>query len=117
MNHTLLQPKGIRQIADSPAELVSKNEQPTKLRNLSLCDLFPYNAFRKTGANLKIGLKEYEMILNLVAGALNAISVGDLSKFDPLVGENACEIRAARISIIFSKKLVDVPYLLKKLMR
>lgn len=73
-----------------------------------LTDLFPYDFNEKTKAKLKGALQEYQMLLIASLEAINALDICDLHKFDPLVGENACQVRAVWIAIIASKKLINI---------
>ena len=76
-----------------------------------LTDLIPYDLNKKTKANLRTGLKEYLMLLEISLHAINALKENHIDKFDALVGENACQIRAVWISIIASKNQIDIEQL------
>ncbi len=83
-----------------------------RTRGYCLSELLPYDLSKKTGAGLKTALKEYEMLLVAASEAVETLKQGDLKKIDALVGENACEIRAAWLSIIVANNLIDTPMLL-----
>jgi hypothetical protein len=78
-----------------------------KISGNHLSALLPYDTEAKKNLELKKGLKEYRALLTVVLEANQALQAGNLEKFDSLVGENACQIRAIRIAIIASKKIVD----------
>lgn len=78
-----------------------------------LSDLLPYDLNNKKRADLRTSLKEYQMLLALSLEAVSALIRGDLNKFDALVGENACAIRAVWIALIHSKNLIN-PHVLKE---
>lgn len=71
-----------------------------------LSDLLPYELYTKFGERLEAGLKEYDFLLASLEEVIKAARSDDLEKFDPLVGENACQIRALKNCIIFSKSTV-----------
>jgi hypothetical protein len=79
-----------------------------KISNTHLSALLPYDTGIKKNGELKKGLKEYQALLRISLEANQALQVGNLEKFDSLVGENACQIRAIRIAIIASRKIVDM---------
>lgn len=72
-----------------------------------LSDLLPYDPSEKSKARLQHGLNEYKMLLNGMKQALTFLEKDQLASFDPLVGENACQIRALKIALIFSKYPID----------
>ena len=70
-----------------------------------LTDLFYYDPSEKKHIELQKGLKEYQFILKAAALAIANLQQGNLEKFDSLVGENACQIRAIKIALIASKDM------------
>lgn len=78
-----------------------------------LSDLLPYDPQSKTGNRLASGLKEYELLLVVAEQAMESLAQGKFSCFDPLVGENACQIRAVKNCLIFAQYPVDFNGLLK----
>src|SRR5271157_3898330 len=72
-----------------------------------LHQLLPYDPATKIAKALFIGLKEYQMLLNAALEAIRYFQQGNLKKFDSLVGENACQIRAVRLALIATQRLVD----------
>ena len=85
------------------------------LKKHLLSDMLPYDMSKKNRADLRGALKEYDMLLTASLEAINIFATGDLKKFDALVGENACEIRAVWIAIISSENLINVKDLLKNI--
>ena len=70
-----------------------------------LSALFPYDPSQKKHADLRKGLQEYRFLLQLASLAFQNLLDGHLEKFDALVGENACQIRAIKIAMIASKDI------------
>ncbi len=70
-----------------------------------LTDLFYYDPSEKKHIELQKGLKEYQFILKAAALAIANLQQGNLEKFDSLVGENACQVRAIKIALIASKDM------------
>src|SRR5260221_3645269 len=68
-----------------------------------LTDLFHYDPAEKKGSDLQKGLKEYQFLLKASSHAIQYLLDGHLEKFDALVGENACHIRAIKIAMIATK--------------
>lgn len=66
-----------------------------------LSDLLPYDPAVKIGNRLKDGLKEFLLLLNATEAAIKSLEKGELKHFDPIVGENACQIRAVKIALIY----------------
>lgn len=77
-----------------------------------LSRLLPYNPSEKTGNRLRDGLKEYLLLLIAVEQAMDSLQQGELKNFDPLVGENACQIRAVKIALIIRNRSVNVDSIL-----
>jgi hypothetical protein len=73
-----------------------------------LSRLLPYDPDSKKNGHLRTGLKEYQLLLNASLKANKALQKGKLERFDSLVGENACEIRALQIASISSDNLIDI---------
>ncbi len=72
---------------------------------MHLTDLFYYDPAEKKHGNLQKGLKEYQFLLKAGILAMDHLQKGHLEKFDSLVGENACQIRAIKIAVIASNEL------------
>src|SRR5579872_2173235 len=71
---------------------------------LSLSRLLPYNTTvynRNEAIDKK--LKEYQTLLVLFQKAVVCLNNGELSRFDGLVGDNACQIPAVKIALLFKK--------------
>jgi len=83
-----------------------ENLLENELKQSYLSDLMPYDLNKKVKSELRISLKEYKMLLDLSIEAINALDRLEIDKFDALVGENACQIRAVWIAIIAKKNLV-----------
>ncbi len=81
----------------------------------SLSELLPYDPKTKGGDRLLAGLKEFDFLLTAAEKAAESLKGGHVSKFDPLVGENACQIRALKNCLIFSKHPVDENDFLSKI--
>lgn len=84
-------------------------------RRYSLSELLPYDPQAKTGERLIAGLKEYDFLLTTAELSIQLLSKEQISCFDPLVGENACQIRALKNCLIFSKYPVNINELLVKI--
>jgi hypothetical protein len=84
---------------------------PTK--RFLLSELLPYHPLEKTGTRLLAGLNEYDFLLAAAEIAIKLASQQSISNFDPLVGENACQIRALKNCLIFSKYPINCDNLLK----
>jgi hypothetical protein len=82
------------------------------LKKLFLSHLLPYDPKNKGQERLKDGLNEYLLLLNATEQAIEAFKKDELSKFDPLVGENSCQIRAVKIALLASNKELIPPDLL-----
>lgn len=79
-----------------------------------LSHLLPYDPVVKTGIRLKDGLKEYILLLTALEHAMKSLQTGSLKDFDPLVGENACQIRALKLALIIDKFPIQIEELLNK---
>lgn len=84
-------------------------------RNLPLSQLLTYDPSVKTGKRLKDGLKEYLLLIVAAEQALEALNSKNINFFDPLVGENACQIRAVKTALILFKYPVNHQDLLPKI--
>lgn len=63
----------------------------------SLSQMLPYDLSTKSNGDIEKALRQYQFLLKLSSAAIVALESGALSKFDALVGENACQIRAVII--------------------
>ncbi len=79
-----------------------------------LKEMYPYDIANKRNAALRKGLKEYAFFLHTLNEASRHFLNGDLERFDALVSENACQIRAIKIAIIASKKTNDFQRIIKE---
>jgi hypothetical protein len=68
-----------------------------------LHEMFPYDIAGKMNADLKKGLLEYRFLLKALSEASHHFQHKNLERFDALVGENACQIRAFKIAILASR--------------
>jgi hypothetical protein len=75
--------------------------------NNSARSFYLSEALTVQSGSLEKGLKEYRVLLSALGEAVECFRNGDFHKFDALVGENACQIRAFRITIIATQKLID----------
>lgn len=65
-----------------------------------LHQMLPYDLSAKKAKDLQENLNEYRMLLQASKEALDYFIAGSYHKFDSLVGENACQIRAVQIAIM-----------------
>lgn len=86
-------------------------------RTLTLLDFLPVAEKGLHASNLHNYLKKYLEIVMLSQEALECFARRDLSFFDPLVGENACQIRASMLAEILNKEGLDeqLQYIRKRL--
>lgn len=70
-----------------------------------LSELLPYDPSIKFNGSLKASLTEYNLLLTGMQKAIAAFREGDLEQFDALVGENACQIRAVKIAMLYSSAM------------
>jgi len=82
-----------------------------------LTSLLPYDPNVKKGKRLKDGLKEYLLLLLAAEEAFLSLLRGNLEYLDPLVGENACQIRALRLALILLEEPLDTQTLLENIDR
>ena len=80
-----------------------------------LTDLFHYDYSQKKYIHLKKGLEEYQFLLFNAYNAVENLLNGDFEKFDSLVGENSCQIRAIKIALIASHDLTYLQCLAQRL--
>ena len=73
-----------------------------------LSHLLPYDTAMKKYGCLRKSLKEYQSLLTAFLEAIDSFRASDLEKFDGLVGENACEIRAVWMATIALNESVDI---------
>ena len=71
-------------------------------KNHSLSEILPYDPNTKSDDQLISGMKEYDFLLTATENAAQLLSKKHIACFDPLVGENACQIRALKNCLIFS---------------
>ncbi|MFI5334192.1 MAG: hypothetical protein ACHQT8_03375, partial [Chlamydiales bacterium] len=82
-----------------------------------LSDVLPYDAKAKGLDRPKNALREYFLLLTAAEQAVEAWRMGNLKKFDSLVGENACQIRAVKLALMFSTLSVNSDEKLKNITR
>jgi hypothetical protein len=63
--------------------------------------LLPYDTSLDT-RNVRIKINEYAFLISSLLKAIELLQKGEFSHFDPLVGDNACHIRALKICTSFS---------------
>ena len=74
---------------------------------LPLSSLLYYDLSTIKHGDIKKGLKEYRLLLTALIQSIEAFEANELEKFDSLVGENACEIRAIRVALIHSNQSIN----------
>ncbi len=72
-----------------------------------LSDILPYDVTFPSKSSVEKRLKEYFFLLEACKQASEAARSGDYTSFDPLVGENGCQIRAMMNIFIFSNNLFN----------
>lgn len=77
-------------------------------QNLCLSQLLPYDTGSKKNASLQSGLKEYQTLLKALFESTTYMEERNLEKFDSLVGENACQIRAIWMAQLASQNPFDL---------
>jgi hypothetical protein len=85
------------------------------IKNQNLSSMFYYDISQVRNKNLKKGLQEYRFLLSVLKSALIHFKNKDFEKFDSLVGENACQIRAIKIAVMASQNQINVSDLIQKL--
>lgn len=73
-----------------------------------LSDLLPYDPIVKIGDRLEAGLREYLLVLTATEEAIEHLKMGKLGSFDPLVGENLCQIRAVKLALTIQECSFDI---------
>lgn len=76
-----------------------------------LSELLPYELGAKTHSRLIDGIKEYLLLLVAAEKSMKSLSLRRLKDFDPLVGENACQIRAVKLALIIRSGLFNIDQL------
>jgi hypothetical protein len=77
-------------------------------KSIFLSELLPYDTSTKINGSLRTSLKEYSLLLVAMQKTMDALKAGDLEQFDAVVGENACQIRAVKVAMLFTKYLESV---------
>ena len=95
-------------------QTVSNLNAPTQTLSL-LSHLLPYDPVVKTKARLKDGLKEHLFLLIVAEEAIKRLKEGNPTAFDPLVGENACQIRAIKIASIANDCFIKAKEIIEKI--
>lgn len=73
-----------------------------------LSDLFPRKMDEpRVGKALIDRLVEYQLVLNNALESSKKLIAGDFERFDGIVGESACQIRAIKIALIAHKNLIN----------
>ncbi len=75
--------------------------------NTSLLDIFPVAKVPLQPSEILINLKKYLSFLMMAQEALDKFEKRIMHFFDPLVGENACQVRAAMFAEIINKEGMD----------
>src|SRR5579872_183849 len=84
-------------------------------KNRKLSELFYNDIAEKRNGELRTGLIEYRLLLTALNSAICCLENKDLKKFDALVGENACQIRAIKIAIISTQNQLDFQKIKKRI--
>lgn len=82
-------------------------EKITASRVPALTDLLPVTNNSMTAPELSATLKKYLELIRLAQEALVKFNQRQMDLFDPLVGENSCQIRATMFTEILSKPDID----------
>jgi len=85
------------------------------LGHFFLSHLLPYDPAIKKQSRLKNGLNESLFLLVAAEESMKSFQRGELSKFDPLVGENSCQIRAVKVALLASKKSLNIEEMLEEI--
>lgn len=83
--------------------LINNNE-----RTFSLSSLLPYDTTTKKNKQIMTALHEYSLLLTVTEQAVDALERGNFEQFDPLVGENMCQIRAIKIAMVAANLLKTI---------
>lgn len=84
--------------------------------NPYLSQLLPYDPSQKRNGDILKGLKEYQTILKVALAAIRDFEEGHLEGFDCLVGENACEIRAIKMSMVAARSSINIQILQNRIL-
>lgn len=96
----------------------AENLNKTKMSaHTFLSHLLPYETDKKKNGFLRKGLKEFQSLLIAFLEATEAFQNGRFEKFDSLVGENACQIRAVWMAIVASKGSVEINKLNERIIK
>lgn len=76
-------------------------------KNIPLSQLFHYDIAEMKNADLRKGLREYRLLITTLQLAIDHFEKNELDKFNSLVGENACQIRAIKTAILASSSKID----------
>lgn len=71
-----------------------------------LTTFLPYNPSLFT-TNLKVKVNEYLFLVKNLLKTINLLKKDEFNQFDPLIGDNACHIRALKICMSFSNCLTS----------
>ncbi len=88
--------------------------QYANMPHTRLTSLFPYQIEKKRHQKLEDGLKEYRLLLVSLSKAMQEYLLGNYFRFDSLVGENSCQIRASLLWSIISTNNLDAEKILDK---
>lgn len=91
------------ELAASPPVYLTFLSIADRSKNYYLSELLPYEPQEKFGDRLFHGIKEYDFLLRVTELSMLAVENDNLACFDPLVGENACQITAFKNCFIFSQ--------------
>lgn len=69
-------------------------------KHFQLVDLLHYDPSSRKCGELSKALIEYQFLLIIASSAFKNIIEGNFEKFDAVVGENACQIRAIKLALI-----------------
>lgn len=76
--------------------------------SIYLREMLPYDPSIKKNGEADKGLQDYAFLMRVAKLACTALLEGDLKKFDALVGENACQIRAFKVVSIASSRREEI---------
>lgn len=87
------------------------------LKTNYLSQLLPYDTTSKKNGDLRTGLIEYRMLLEALKSTIGAFKNNNLEKFDALVGENACQIRAVWVAKMAQNQSIDMDALSQQVVK
>jgi len=87
---------------------MSTTTSVNSLKTNFLSHILPYDSSTKKNGNLQTALKEYQLLVNVAQEVSKVLENGNLKRFDALVGENACEVRAAKIALTVSNLFTNI---------